>query len=69
MSYILCTVDGIPDVNVLESDLKKQEGGHETDAEIVKWVEYYLNDQLVHRSAHVHLKQGLGSLMEQGAFN
>lgn len=40
-----------------ESKLLKQEGVHEDERERTSWVEYY---QLVHRSAHVTLKQGLG---------
>lgn len=40
-----------------ESLLLKKTGGHEDENEIVKWVEYWLDDELVHRSAHVHLKK------------
>lgn len=41
-----------------EADLLKLEGGFENDQEIVKWVQYHLpaSGELVHRSAHVHLK-------------
>lgn len=43
-----------------ESLLIKREGDFENDNEKTSWVEYYLGDELVHRSAHVQLKQGLG---------
>ena len=40
-----------------EADLVKKEGAIETDREFTKWVEYWVDDELVHRSVHVHLKQ------------
>jgi hypothetical protein len=40
-----------------ESALTKKEGAVETDHEFTKWVEYWLDDELVHRSVHVHLKK------------
>jgi len=40
-----------------EADLTKKEGVVETDRESTNWVEYWLDDELVHRSVHVHLKQ------------
>ena len=42
-----------------DSLLEKREGSSENDNEIATWVEYYLGDELVHRSAHVHLKQAM----------
>lgn len=44
-----------------EADLLKLEGGFEDDNEIVKWVQYHLpkSGELVHRSAHVHLKKAI----------
>lgn len=41
-----------------DSELLKLEGGFENDHEIAKWVQYHLiaSGELVHRSAHVHLK-------------
>ena len=42
-----------------EGALEKREGPDENDNEIVKWVEYYLDEELVHRSVHVHLKRGM----------
>ena len=42
-----------------ESRLIRRTGEDENDNEIVAWVEYHLpvDDRLVHRSAHVHLKK------------
>jgi hypothetical protein len=40
-----------------EADLTKKEGAIETDREFTKWVEYWFENELVHRSVHVHLKQ------------
>ncbi|MGX6999931.1 hypothetical protein [Caballeronia sp. KNU42] len=41
-----------------QADLLKLEGGFENDNEIVTWVQYHLpaSGEMVHRSAHVHLK-------------
>jgi hypothetical protein len=39
-----------------ESLLEKKEGGFEDDNEKTTWVEYWLDKDLVHRSAHVTLK-------------
>ena len=40
-----------------EADLTKKEGAIETYREFTKWVEYWFENELVHRSVHVHLKQ------------
>ena len=40
-----------------ESLLEKKEGSIDNDNEYTTWVEYYLDDELVHRSAHVTLKK------------
>lgn len=42
-----------------ESLLQKQEGSSENDNEIIKWVEYWLDGELVHRSVHVELKRNV----------
>ena len=47
-----------------ESFLKKKEGFVDNDNEHTTWVEYWLAGELVHRSVHVHLKQGLNSFLE-----
>ncbi len=39
--------------------LEKREGTDENDNEIVKWVEYWLDEEMVHRSVHLHLKQNI----------
>ena len=40
-----------------EADLVKKEGVVDNDREHTKWVEYWFENELVHRSVHVHLKQ------------
>ena len=40
-----------------ESLLVKQEGTVDNDNELTTWVEYWLEGELVHRSAHVQLKK------------
>jgi len=39
-----------------ESLLVKKEGSIDNDVESTTWVEYWLDGELVHRSAHVTLK-------------
>jgi hypothetical protein len=39
-----------------DSLLLKKEGMVDDDNETTKWIEYWLDDELVHRSVHVHLK-------------
>lgn len=46
--------------------LEKVEGLIDNDRERTTWIEYWLADELVHRSAHVTLKQwpaGLGAVV------
>jgi len=40
-----------------EAILEKREGTIENENESTTWVEYWLDGELVHRSAHVTLKQ------------
>ena len=40
-----------------ENDLVCTKGSEESAAEIVNWIEYRLNDELVHRSVHIDLKE------------
>ena len=40
-----------------DSLLEKREGAVDNDNEYTTWVEYWLGEELVHRSAHVSLKQ------------
>jgi hypothetical protein len=42
-----------------ESLLEKKEGMVETDHEMTRWIEYWLEGELVHRSVHVHLKKNV----------
>jgi hypothetical protein len=39
-----------------DSLLEKREGSVDNDIEFTTWVEYWLDGELVHRSAHVTLK-------------
>jgi hypothetical protein len=43
-----------------DSDLLKLAGGYENDNEVCAWIQYHLKTtgEMVHRSAHVHLKHG-----------
>ena len=41
-----------------ETLLRKVEGTIDNDIEYTTWVEYWGGDEMVHRSAHVNLKQG-----------
>ena len=47
------TTKGNMDVSLLE----KREGTIDNDHELTTWVEYWHEGELVHRSAHVTLKQ------------
>jgi hypothetical protein len=51
-----------------ESLLEKKEGVFEDDNELTTWVEYWLEGELVHRSAHVTLKRSLPIGGEVGTF-
>lgn len=42
-----------------ESLLDRRDVHDENDNEIVNAVEYWLDGEMVHRSAHIHLKRGL----------
>jgi len=50
---IVTTTKGEMDDSLLE----KREGVVDNDDEYTTWVEYWLNNELVHRSAHVTLKK------------
>lgn len=41
------------------ADLEKKDGVVDNDREYTRWVEYRLNGELVHRSVHITLKEGL----------
>lgn len=42
-----------------ETLLEKREGEIDNDNETTKWVEYWLEGELVHRSVHVTLKKNV----------
>ena len=50
---IVTTTKGEMDDSLLE----KREGVVNNDNELTEWVEYWLEGELVHRSAHVQLKK------------
>ena len=43
-----------------ESLLEKREGSVDDDNEYTTWTEFWLGNEMVHRSAHVTLKQVVG---------
>lgn len=42
-----------------DSQLEKREGSVDNENEFTTWVEYWLDGELVHRSAHVRLKKNV----------
>lgn len=52
-----------------EALLEKREGFIENDNESTKWLEYWYESELVHRSVNVTLKKALVSTSEIGGFN
>ena len=42
-----------------ETELEFKTGIHENDNEKLTWVEYWKNDELVHRSVDMYLKTGI----------
>ena len=50
---MITTIKGMMD----EALLDKREGEVNTDHEHTRWVEYWHEGELVHRSVHVHLKE------------
>jgi len=52
-----------------ESLLEKRVGSLDNDNEHTTWVEYWLDGELVHRSAHVALKQSVTLAAEAASFN
>jgi hypothetical protein len=49
---VVNTIHGEMDDSLLE----KKEGSLDNDIEFTTWTEYWLNEELVHRSVHVTLK-------------
>lgn len=52
-----------------ESLLEKKEGFIDNDIEYTTWVEYWHEGELVHRSAHVSLKQSVTLSAEAASLN
>ena len=52
-----------------DSLLEKKEGSVDNDNEYTTWVEYWLNGELVHRSAHVRLKTSPALFAEAASFD
>ena len=61
---IVTTTKGEMDDSLLE----KREGSVDNDNENTTGVEYWLADELVHRSAHVRCKKPMISISEAGSF-
>jgi hypothetical protein len=51
-----------------ETTLRKVEGSIDNDIECTNWVEYWDGEEMVHRSVHVALKQGVEHILELGEF-
>ena len=51
-----------------ESLLEKREGSLDNENETTNWVEYWLGEELVHRSVHVQLKRAVVSFGETAEF-
>ena len=62
---IVTTTKGEMDDSLLE----KREGSVNNDNEYSEWVEYWLDGELVHRSAHVRLKKPVTIISEAGGFS
>ena len=52
-----------------DSLLEKKEGSVDNDNEYTTWVEYWLDGELVHRSAHVRLKTSPALFAEAASFD
>lgn len=51
-----------------EAILTKKTGKVDTERETTTWVEYWLKEELVHRSVHVELKETVFSEITVGGF-
>ena len=51
-----------------EELLEKKTGTIDNENETINWVEYWLEGELVHRSAHVQLKRAVVSFGETAEF-
>jgi|GEM_PF-1049011 hypothetical protein len=62
---IVTTTKGDMDDSLLE----KREGSVDNNIEYTEWVEYWLDGELVHRSAHVRLKKPVLTITDIGGFD
>lgn len=53
MTEQVTTTKGLIDVSLLA----RRDGSEENEDQVTEWIEYYLGDELVHRSVHVKLKR------------
>lgn len=60
----ITTIHGEMDEDVLE----KRTGSDDTATETTDWVEYWYENELVHRSVHVHLKLGQEACASAASF-
>jgi len=51
-----------------ETLLEKKDGSVDNDNEFTTWVEYWLDGELVHRSAHVTFKKNVFTNTQIGGF-
>jgi len=62
---LVMTTKGYMDENLLE----KKEGSVDNDNEYTRWIEFWLEGELVHRSVHVKLKKTVTLAAEAASFN
>jgi hypothetical protein len=62
---MITTTKGLMD----ESLLQRREGIDEDDRARSEWIEYWDGAELVHRSVHIAIKQGIEMNIEQGQLN
>jgi hypothetical protein len=62
---IVATTKGLMDDSLLE----KREGWVDNDQEYTTWIEYWDGEELVHRSVHVTIKEGVGVEGAIGGFS
>lgn len=60
---MITTTKGLMD----ETTLEKRCGIVDNDNEHTEWVEYWLEGEVVHRSAHVRLKRSSGMALQGGS--
>lgn len=65
MTTMITTIHGEMDEVLLE----KRTGSDDSVTDVADWVEYWYEGILVHRSVHVHIKEGPSAMIEAAAFN